>query len=370
LFLNIQTSKTSKILNSLVFAKILLRWYPSNKRDLPWRNTKDPYIIWLSEIILQQTRVAQGLPYFNRFLSRYPTVQDLASAPIEEVMRLWQGLGYYSRARNLHACAEYIVRHRAGHFPSTYKELLQLKGVGSYTAAAIASFAFGEKVAVVDGNVFRVLSRCFGITTDIGSAQGKKAFEQLANEVIPAAAPDEYNQAIMEFGALQCVPKNPLCGECPLAAGCFAYKHDMVSQLPVKEKKTKVSRRAFLYFHVNCGDEILVKERGPNDIWQGLVDFPLEELESSGDVDLNLSPLLAELQAFKPRIEFDPEKNYKHILTHQKIFSNFVKLDISQDQKHLVKKWADKKGYFPVNEHQLESLGKPNLIVKYLKDQK
>ena len=357
-------------MNSSVFAKNLLRWYPLNKRDLPWRNTKDPYIIWLSEIILQQTRVAQGLPYFERFLSSYPTVGDLAAAPIEEVMRLWQGLGYYSRARNLHACARDVAYNKGGNFPTTYQDLLQLKGVGSYTAAAIASFAFGERVAVVDGNVFRVLSRYFGLEVDIGSTKGKKAFEALANEVISHSDPDEYNQAIMEFGSLQCTPKKPLCEDCPLASSCFAYKHNMVSQLPVKEKKTKISRRAFLYFHVNCGDEILVKERGPNDIWQGLVDFPLEEMTSLEDLDLNLSPLLTELQAFKPTIEFDPEKNYKHILTHQKIFSNFVKLDIADDQKHLVKKWADRKGYFPVNEHQLEKLGKPNLIVKYLMDQK
>jgi A/G-specific adenine glycosylase len=370
LLLDDTTSKTFKILNSSVFANSLLRWYPVNKRDLPWRNTKDPYIIWLSEVILQQTRVAQGLPYFERFLSRFPTVYNLASAPIDEVMRLWQGLGYYSRARNLHACAQDIVSSRGGRFPPTYKELLQLKGVGNYTAAAIASFAFGEKVAVVDGNVFRVLSRYFGLASDIGSIKGKRDFEHLANEVIPAGAPDEYNQAIMEFGALQCVPKNPICEECPLATGCFAYRKDMVGQLPVKEKKVKVSERAFLYFHVNCGDEVIVKQRGPNDIWQGLVDFPLEELGGLEEIDLNLSPLLIELQAFRPTVEFDPEKNYKHILTHQRIFSNFVKLDISQDQKHLVKKWAGERGYFPVNEDQLEKLGKPNLIVKYLKDQK
>ena len=357
-------------MNSSVFSKSLLRWYPLNKRDLPWRNTKDPYIIWLSEIILQQTRVAQGLPYFERFLSQFPTVYDLASAPMEEVMRLWQGLGYYSRARNLHACAQDIVSNRSGNFPATYKELLALQGVGNYTAAAIASFAFGERVAVVDGNVFRVLSRYFGIADDIGSTKGKKTFEQLANKVIPEVASDEYNQAIMEFGALQCVPKNPVCEACPLAAGCFAYQQDMVALLPVKEKKVKVSNRAFLYFHVHCGEEVLVKQRGPNDIWQGLVDFPLEELADLEEVDLNLSPLLAELQAFNPTIQFNPEKNYKHVLTHQRIFSNFVKLDITRDQRHGVKKWAEKKGYFPVNEHQLEKLGKPNLIVKYLNDQK
>lgn len=357
-------------MNSLLFAKILLRWYPQNKRDLPWRSTRDPYIIWLSEIILQQTRVAQGLPYFNKLLDAYPSVQALASAPIEEVMRLWQGLGYYSRARNLHTCARDIAFNRGGKFPDNYKELLELRGVGTYTAAAIASFAFGQKVAVVDGNVFRVLARYFGLATDIGSSKGKKSFENLANELIPEAAPDEYNQAIMEFGALQCVPKNPDCAECPLNEHCFAYQHNLVRDLPVNEKKIKINQRAFLYFHINCGNEILVKERGANDIWQGLVDFPLEELPSIDHINLNLSPLYTELQAFKPTIAFDPQKNYKHILTHQKIFSNFVKIEISPDQKDEVKKWADDNGYFPVNEHQLESLGKPKLIVNYLEDQK
>src|SRR5690554_2829743 len=276
-------------------------------------------------------------------------------------MRLWQGLGYYSRARNLHACAQEVSMIRNGRFPDNYKELLQLKGVGSYTAAAIASFAFGEKVAVVDGNVFRVLARYFGVATDIGSSQGKRAFGMLANQIIPESVPDEYNQAIMEFGALQCVPKNPSCGECPLNTGCFAFKHGLVKELPVNEKKIRITQRAFLYFHINCGDEILVKERGANDIWQGLVDFPVEELASLENINLNVSPLLSELQAFEPHIQFDPEKNYKHILTHQKIFSNFVKLNIAPGHQNRMAIWAEEKGYFPVNEHQLERLGKPKI---------
>lgn len=357
-------------MNTLYFTNILLHWYPQNKRELPWRNTKDPYIIWLSEIMLQQTRVAQGLPYFEKFLARFPTVEELASAPIEEVMRLWQGLGYYSRARNLHACAQDIAFNRDGRFPGSYRELLQLKGVGSYTAAAVASFSWGEKVAVVDGNVFRVLARYFGVATDIGSTQGKKEFEKLANEIIPQSLSDEYNQAIMEFGALQCVPKSPNCEDCPLNKGCFAYREGMVKELPVKEKKVRISHRAFLYFHIKCGNEILVKERRANDIWQGLVDFPMEELPSLESVNLNVSPLLTELQAFEPDIQFDPEKNYKHILTHQKIFSNFVKINIAPGHQNGMAIWAEEKGYFPLNEHQLERLGKPSLIVKYLADQK
>lgn len=357
-------------MKSQFFANKLLNWYSHNKRDLPWRNTKNPYIIWLSEIILQQTRVAQGLPYFEKFLRRFPNVESLATAPIEEIMRMWQGLGYYSRARNLHACAQDITFNRKGRFPERYEELLQLKGVGNYTAAAIASFAFGENVAVVDGNVFRVLGRYFGMEEDISSTRGKKSFEKLANQIIPDKSSEDYNQAIMEFGALQCVPKSPDCGECPLNAGCFAFKHEMVKEFPVNNKKIKINQRAFLYFHIHCGDEVLVKERGANDIWQGLVDFPLEEIQSIENIDLNLSPLFAELQAFKPLVQFNPEKNYKHILTHQRIFSNFVRAKISPDQRQLVKKWAADKGYFPVNEHQLEKLGKPNLIVKYLRDQK
>lgn len=352
------------------FANILLHWYPKYKRELPWRNIKDPYIIWLSEIILQQTRVAQGLPYFERFLASYPTVHHLAAAPVEEVMRLWQGLGYYTRARNLHACARDIVYNRNGTFPRDYKGLLQLKGVGKYTAAAIASFAYSEKVAVVDGNVYRVLGRYFGIAIAMDSTEGRKRFEAIANEAISHAAPDEYNQAIMEFGALQCTPKSPRCEDCPLKAGCFAYRHNMVKELPVKGKKARVSQRTFLYFHITCGEELLVKERGGRDIWQGLVDFPMEELQNAEKITLGLSPLFLELRAFEPSVYFDPEKNYRHILTHQKILSNFVKLDISEDQKHLVREWAAIKGYFPVNEYQLEKLGKPNLIVKYLNDQK
>lgn len=365
-----QIRKISNILNSQHFANTLLRWYPENMRQLPWRNTKDPYIIWLSEIILQQTRVAQGRPYFEKFLFHYPSVQDLAAAPIEEVMRLWQGLGYYSRARNLHECAREILLNKNGVFPTTYDGLINLKGVGSYTAAAISSFAYGEKIAVVDGNVFRVLSRFFGIATDIGSTEGKKTFEALANEVISPTSPAEYNQAIMEFGALQCVPQNPDCDGCPLNVSCFAYQHDLVKDLPVKEKKVKVNQRAFLYFHITCGDELLVKERGAHDIWHGLVDLPLEELQSLEEIDLEMSPLYIELQVFKPLIKFDPEKNYKHILTHQKIFSNFVKFDISIELKTQVKNWGFAKGYFPVTSKTLEKLGKPNLLVRYLKDQK
>lgn len=356
-------------MNSQHFANTLLRWYPQNKRELPWRNTKEPYIIWLSEIILQQTRVAQGQPFFEAFISRYPDVHRLAEAPIEEVMRLWQGLGYYSRARNLHACAQEIAFNRNGRFPATFGELRKLKGVGNYTAAAIASFAYGQKIAVVDGNVYRVLSRYFGIALDIASSQGQKAFADLANRLIPEASPDEYNQAIMEFGALQCVPKKPDCDICPLLPGCFAQKHRMVEELPVKTKKVRTTQRVFLYFHITAGDKTFIKERGPRDIWQGLVDFPLEELQNLQKIKLEKSALLAELKAFRPRIAFDPEKNYRHILTHQTIFTTFVRVHIPEELDRQVVTWGNEKGFSAVTANRLEKLGKPKPIVSYLKDQ-
>lgn len=352
------------------FAQKLLQWYPENKRDLPWRNTQNPYIIWLSEIILQQTRVAQGLPYFQKFIENYPTVDDLAASPQEEILRLWQGLGYYSRARNLHKCAKQVVEDHQGKFPNTYKSLLKLQGIGQYTAAAIASFAYKEKVAVVDGNVFRVLSRYFGIDTDISSTAGKKEFQDLANQAISPDHPDEYNQAIMEFGALQCTPKKADCNSCPLQSGCYAYNNNLVEKLPVKNKKIKVSTRAFLYHDIECNGKTITKTRGPKDIWEGLTDFPLVEFQSPENIDPEESKLFHELQAFSPTINFESEKTYKHILTHQKIFSNFVSFKIPSDYQKALEDWAEHKGYLLREPDELEALGKPKLIVRYLNDKK
>jgi len=352
------------------FTKALLQWYPINKRELPWRTTQNPYIIWLSEIILQQTRVAQGLPYFVKFLEKYPTVYDLASAPEDEVMRMWQGLGYYSRARNLHSCAKQVVTDFEGIFPDSYTGLLKLKGVGTYTAAAIASFAYKEKVAVVDGNVFRVLARYFGESEDIGSPAGKKTFESLANKLIPADNPDEFNQAIMEFGALQCTPKNPDCTICPLKSGCFARRHDLISALPVKEKKVKVRNRNFIYYHIKCGDHILVKKRGVKDIWEGLHDFPMEEVEDLTTYKVKDSNYLGGFQSLGADILYEPEINYKHILTHQRIFSTFVGVHIAQENFHQLQKWGEQKGWMLISMDTFEELGKPKLIVNYLNDKK
>jgi len=357
-------------LNYKHFTRVLLQWYPENKRELPWRNTQNPYIIWLSEIILQQTRVAQGLPYFNKFLEKYPTVKDLAAASDEDILRMWQGLGYYSRARNLHACAKQVVGHMEGQFPRTYAELLGLKGVGSYTAAAIASFAYKEKVAVVDGNVYRLLSRYFGISDDIGTPQGKKRFEILANQLIPADQPDIFNQAIMEFGALQCTPKNPDCEVCPLKESCFAQKQEMISLLPVKEKKVKVRSRNFIYYHIICGEHFMVKKRGGKDIWEGLHDFPMEEVEDLLSYKISNSAYVNDFRNLEADILFEPEINYKHILTHQRIFSTFVGINIAPEYMDQLHHWASRKGWMLITREMFEELGKPKLIVNYLNDKK
>jgi A/G-specific adenine glycosylase len=350
------------------FVHTLLEWYPHNKRELPWRNTDNPYIIWLSEIILQQTRVAQGLPYFEKFLENFPNVEDLANAPEEMVMRLWQGLGYYSRARNLHYCAKYIRDVHDGIFPETYQGLLQLKGVGAYTAAAIASFAYNEPVAVVDGNVFRVLARYFGIATDIAGNSAKKEFETLANNLIPKDKPAEFNQAIMEFGALQCVPKNPDCANCPMKRGCFAFKNDLVDSLPVKINKLKIKERYFRYTYLLCDGEVVVKRRGEGDIWQGLHDFPMQELSGASEIS-GLMDYIEESKDFKTTTVIESKKWYKHILTHQRIFANFVTVIVPKENKSLLQSWAKSKGLQLIGFDELEKLGKPKLIVKFLDDQ-
>ena len=262
------------------FSNSLIHWYLQNKRDLPWRNTTNPYPIWLSEIMLQQTRVAQGLPYFLSFTDAFPTIFDLANAEEEQVLKLWQGLGYYSRARNLHATAKHIAFELNGKFPPTYKELLKLKGVGEYTAAAIASFSYNEPVAVLDGNVFRVLSRYFNVDSDISLPKTKTEFQQLAQEVLDKKNPAMFNQAIMEFGALQCVPKNPDCNSCVLNSSCAALQHKKVSELPVKSKKTKVTNRYLNYLILKDSDSnYIVQKREGKGIWENLYEFPLLETD-------------------------------------------------------------------------------------------
>lgn len=269
----------------MIFSKTLNHWYSNNKRILPWRETKNPYYIWLSEIILQQTQVKQGLPYYEAFVAQYPTIFDLANAKESSVLKLWQGLGYYSRARNLHASAKYVANEFKGEFPNTYKDLLKLKGVGDYTASAIASICFNETTAVVDGNVYRVLSRYFGIDTPINSSKGAKEFKALAQELIDENNPADFNQAIMEFGAIQCKPKKPDCQTCPFQDSCIAFNNNTIGDLPVKIKSLKAKKKFFnfLIFISEDGRTILEKREGKG-IWQNLYQFPL--IETNKDMSI------------------------------------------------------------------------------------
>jgi len=356
-------------LKTTAFINTLFKWYDANKRDLPWRNTKNPYIIWLSEVILQQTRVAQGMPYFYKFLEKYPSIHDFAAAPLDEIFSLWQGLGYYSRAKNMHACAQMIIDRHQGSFPNTYKELNQLKGIGPYTAAAIASFAFQEPVAVVDGNVFRILSRYFGISEDISSFKGKKIFDELANKLISADQPDIYNQAIMEFGSLQCKPKNPDCNSCPLRDNCFAYANDLVENLPFKEKKIKIKNRYFIYAVIRCGDQIVIKQRQAGDIWEGLFDFPMIEVDEK-PIEAKENLLDKNILDLLPSRVSLPNYEYKHILTHQRLFASFVEYLFDNERLIELKKWTEAQKFQLIDYNRLETLGKPRLIVKYLNGEK
>jgi A/G-specific adenine glycosylase len=333
------------------FSKTLIQWYLQNKRDLPWRNSTNPYIIWLSEIMLQQTRVAQGLPFFLRFTEAFPTVFDLANASEEQVLKLWQGLGYYSRARNLHKTAKQIAFELKGEFPKTYNDLLQLKGVGEYTAAAIASFTYNENVPVVDGNVFRVLSRYFDIETDIASAGGKKEFTQLASELLPKGKANEFNQAIMEFGALLCVPKNPDCQNCVFNDSCLALQKKKVAQLPVKSKKLKVRHRFFNYLvFSDIDNNTLIHKRTQKGIWHNLYEFPLLETEII-ETEENILALIKNQNFIKNSIQniqlFNPQ-TIVHKLSHQHLNIKFWKIKVNGKIENGIDWESVKKMPFPI----------------------
>ncbi|PIB30898.1 A/G-specific adenine glycosylase [Maribacter sp. 4U21] len=311
------------------FSDKILDWYQHNKRNLPWRGTINPYNIWLSEIILQQTRVAQGTPYYLKFIEAFPNVEDMAKASEAQILKLWQGLGYYSRARNLHATAKMVVADYGGKFPSTYKELLRLKGVGDYTASAIASICFNERQAVVDGNVYRVLARYFGIDIPINSTDGVKHFKSLAQELLHESNVRDYNQGIMEFGAIQCAPKKPYCLHCPLNNGCVALKEGKVDLLPIKLKKTKVRNRYFNYLvpilnHKKGNTQTILRQRQGKGIWQHLWEFPLLESES----ELNLEQIEKEYRQVldfneKVNITLFNTKSIVHKLSHQHLNTKF-----------------------------------------------
>lgn len=318
--------------NEIDFREVVNLWYAHHRRDLPWRSTKNPYCIWLSEIILQQTRIDQGLPYYVRFLEAFPTVYDLANASEQQVLKLWQGLGYYSRARNLHHTAKEIAFQNKGVFPKSYSELKKLKGVGEYTASAIASICYNEAVAVVDGNVYRVLSRFFGIDTPINSTEGVRYFKELASEVLDRKNPGDYNQAIMEFGALHCKPKAPTCVSCGLRTICAAYQLDKVEKLPVKLKKTKIKKRFFNYVVLLDQEHTVLEARTKKDIWQHLYQFPLIESDENLTLDtltkkddfLDLiSGKSYDIRLFNSKVEV-------HKLSHQHIYAQFWIVDMQE----------------------------------------
>lgn len=313
------------------FSSQIITWYSENKRDLPWRNTKNPYFIWLSEIILQQTRVDQGLSYYLKFIKHYPTVDLLANADQDEVLKLWQGLGYYSRARNLQASAKIVNTTHKNVFPNKYEDILSLKGVGEYTAAAIASFAYELPYSVIDGNVYRVLARLFGIDTAIDSTEGKKLFKKLAQELLNQKNPSTHNQAIMEFGALQCKPKNPNCENCPFILECVAYREQIIDKLPFKSKKIKQRNRYFNYLVIEDNNTLLIKKRGEKDIWQGLFDFPLIETEKAitSIEQLELTSIHDKLSLINIFLK-DVSEEYKHILSHQKIYAKFWRIELKK----------------------------------------
>jgi A/G-specific adenine glycosylase len=344
------------------FSKKIIYWYEHNKRELPWRNTQDAYLIWLSEIILQQTRVDQGMSYYLKFAKEFPTIKHLAKADNEKVMKLWQGLGYYSRARNLHITAKTIVQEYKGIFPKEYSQILSLKGIGEYTAAAIASFAYNKAHAVVDGNVYRVLSRVFGISTPIDSTIGKKEFNQLASELLDKKRPATYNQAIMEFGAMQCKPVNPNCADCPLNTMCLAYSKKMIDELPVKSKKTKVRNRYFNYIVLNYKGNVAINKRGKNDIWTNLYDFPnIETDKEESEEDFLKSD---EWNIFIKNTAFHVKsisKTYKHILSHQKIQARFWEIDCKVPFEKLLPATS-----IIIKEKTIQKYAVPRLIEIYL----
>ena len=361
------------------FSAVLLDWFARNGRDLPWRDTSDPYAIWLSEVILQQTRIAQGHDYWVRFMKRFPRVDDLAAASEDEVLRLWQGLGYYSRARNLHTAAKQIVA--LGRFPDTFEEIKQLKGVGDYTAAAIASIAFGLPVAVVDGNVYRVLSRYFGIETPINSTEGKKEFAALAQSLLPKDAPSAFNQAMMDFGALQCVVAPGVakggeqlsfktCVDCPLIESCTAFRTGRVNELPVKLKTTKIKTRHLTYVYIKCNGKTAFHRRGAGDIWQGLWEpYLAEDVETADEKDSKLLP---------SKIEHMPDNDFlsdekllpfgdveircrllrrqvKHVLTHRILLADFYLLETDAEP-------TLPEDYIWIDEHDIDRYAVPRLI--------
>jgi len=340
----------------------LINWYAENHRNLPWRHHPTPYQVWISEVILQQTRVSQGLDYYLRFIERWPTVERLAEASEEEVLKMWQGLGYYSRARNLHQCAKQVVEQYGGQFPADFEKLRKLKGIGNYTAAAIASIAFNLPCAVVDGNVYRVLSRLFDIDTPININEGQNLFAKLADELLNREQPGLYNQALMEFGALYCTPKNPACLHCPLQAQCLAFSRQTVMQRPVKLQKTKISTRYLNYLIIRVGEKLYLHKRSGDDIWRNLYDFPCIESQSPLSVEevLNSEEFLQLIEGKYFTVK-KVSPTFTHKLTHRTLIAQFIEIKLEEELLQI-----ETKGLFLSPESDLGNYPIPRLIDLYL----
>ncbi len=351
-------------MNKSFFAHKIVEWYAVNQRSLPWRQTNDPYKIWLSEIILQQTRVAQGTPYYLKFILRFPDVFALAKASEQEILRLWQGLGYYTRARNLHRCAKIVVLQHRGQFPERYADLQKLPGIGVYTAAAIASIAFGEPVAALDGNVYRVLSRVFGIAQDTHSREGKDFFTRQANELILKEYPAAFNQAMMEFGATHCLPLNPKCEDCIFKKQCVAYDKGWQDRLPVKTKKPKIKKRYFFYFVIEQNKKRLMRKRRSKDIWQGLYDFYLVETKTRQKPE-NVFAKDPMLKRLRGKIQQNKISGlYKHILTHQQLMTRFIPVSVKLTKTNQALFEFMKLKFY--SRKEIDGLPKPVLVSRYL----
>ena len=343
------------------FSNALIEWYHPNKRDLPWRDTRNPYFIWISEIILQQTRVSQGLGYYLRFIEMFPTIEELAQAPLDKVLKVWQGLGYYTRARNIHLAAKDIVDNYGGVIPNTYEGLIKLRGIGDYTAAAIAAFAFDEPVAAIDGNVYRIYARVFGIYAPIDKGEGKKMLRKIAADELDVKHPATFNQAIMDLGGQVCLPKNPLCDSCPVSAMCYAFNSNEVSSLPVKAMKTKVRDRFFYYILIRYGNFSYISQRKEKDIWHSLFEFPLiEGKRSLQPEEVMLTNEWADIcGSGKVEVTYISEEQ-KHLLSHQHLFSRFFVVEIEKPSYLL------ERDYSKVLINGVSQLSTPRLIERFL----
>lgn len=352
---------TERAGNSMI-TSLLLEWYKREGRNLPWRETADPYKIWISEIILQQTRVAQGRDYYFRFIGRFPDIETLAAAQEDEVLKLWQGLGYYTRARNVHAAAKQVMHTFNGVFPSTYSRIISLRGVGEYTASAIASIAFNEPYAVVDGNVFRVIARLFGIALSIHSSEGKKIIREIAQSLLDHGDPGSYNQAIMDFGAMVCTPAQPRCADCVLRDYCTAFTEKRVGELPVNDRKISVRNRYFHYFHIQHNGHTFLQKRNGSDIWKNLFEFPLIETAGPADfAELEKTDLFRKLFSGISSLSFDPRLAIRHQLTHQSIHTRFYRITIPPATL-----FNPPEGIFKIEDEQLPDYPVSRLTHKYL----